>query len=232
MKNRSPKLSALTLLAAAMLLLFVGFSSAARAQKAVDKIVATVNDGVKTELITYSDLRWQLALQPGPALTPPSSEDLNRALQILIDQRLFSLEAERIPRNDPTDEEVAQEIKETLAFFPSTAEFEKRLRLVGFTSVKDDNFVRIMEQRVRIEKYLDFRFRSFTVITPEDEAKYYRDTYAPEFRRRNPGVIVPSLEERRTQISQILTEEKVRTSIERFLDDAKRRAEIVVLSEV
>jgi hypothetical protein len=198
----------------------------------VDKIVATVNDGVKTELITYSDLRWQLALQPGPSLTPPSSEDLNRALQTLIDQRLFSLEAERIPRTDPTEEEIAQEIKETLAFFPSTAEFEKRLRLVGFTSVKDDNFVRIMDQRVRIKKYLDFRFRSFTVITPEDEAKYYRDIYAPEFRRRNPGVIVPSLEEKRTQITQILTEEKVRASIERFLDDAKRRAEIVVLSEV
>jgi hypothetical protein len=89
-----------------------------------------------------------------------------------------------------------------------------------------------MDQRVRIKKYLDFRFRSFTVITPEDEAKYYRETYAPDFRRRNPGVIVPSLEERRVQITQILTEEKVRTSIERFLDDAKRRAEIVVLSEV
>jgi parvulin-like peptidyl-prolyl isomerase len=232
MKNRSPNLRAFTLLAAAVLVLCLGFSSAARAQKVVDKIVATVNDGVKTELITYSDLRWQLALQPGPTLTPPSSEDLNRALQTLIDQRLFSLEAERIPRNDPTDEEIAQEIKETLAFFPSTAEFEKRLRLVGFISVKDDNFVRIMDQRVRIKKYLEFRFRSFTVITPEDEAKYYRETYAPEFRRRNPGVIVPSLEERRTQITQILTEEKVRTSIERFLDDAKRRAEIVVLSEV
>jgi parvulin-like peptidyl-prolyl isomerase len=232
MKNRSPKLKAFTLLAAATLVLCLGFSSSAQAQKVVDKIVATVNDGVKTELITYSDLRWQLALQPGPTLTPPSSEDLNRALQTLIDQRLFSLEAERIPRNDPTDEEIAQELKETLAFFPSTAEFEKRLRLVGFTSVKDDNFVRIMDQRVRIKKYLDFRFRSFTVITPEDEAKYYRDIYAPEFRRRNPGVIVPSLEERRAQITQILTEEKVRTSIERFLDDAKRRAEIVVLSEV
>jgi parvulin-like peptidyl-prolyl isomerase len=232
MKYFSVNLRAFTLLAAAVLVLGLGFSTAAQAQKMVDKIVATVNDGVKTEVITYSDLRWQLALQPGPALTPPSSEDLNRALQTLIDQRLFSLEAERIPRNDPTDEEIAQEIKETLAFFPSTAEFEKRLRLVGFTSVKDDNFVRIMDQRVRIKKYLDFRFRSFTVITPEDEAKYYRDIYAPDFRRRNPGVIVPSLEERRAQITQILTEEKVRTSIERFLDDAKRRAEIVVLSEV
>lgn len=234
MKETAPKFRffLLAMAATAALLLCFVFSLDARAQKVVDKIVATVNDGVKTELITYSDLRWQLALQPGPSLTPPSSEDLNRALQTLIDQRLFSLEAERIPRNTPTEEEIAQEIKETLAFFPSTAEFEKRLRLVGFTSVKDDNFVRIMDQRVRIKKYLDFRFRSFTVITPEDEARYYRERYAPEFRRRNPGVIVPSLEERRAQINEILVEEKVRANIEAFLDEAKRRAEIVVLSEV
>lgn len=232
MKYASAKLGTRLTAAAAALLLCLVFSTAIRAQKVVDRIVATVNDGVKTELITYSDLRWQLALQPGVSLAPPTSEDLNRALQTLIDQRLFSLEAERIPRNAPTDEEVAQEIKDTLAFFPSTADFEKRLRQVGFNSVKDDNFVRIMEQRVRIKKYLDFRFRAFTVITPEDEAKYYRDTYVPEFRRRNPGVIVPSLEEKRAQINQNLTEDKVRANIEAFLDEAKRRAEIVVLSEV
>lgn len=198
----------------------------------VDKIVATVNDGVKTELITYSDLRWQLALEPGVPLAVPASEDLNRALQTLIDLRLFTLEAERIPRNAPTAEEIDKEIKATLAHFPSTADFENRLRAVGFDSVKDANFERIMEQRVRIKIYLNFRFRSFIVITPEDEAKYYRETYVPDFRRRSPGVVVPTLEERRAVINEILTEQKVGASIEEFLDAAKRRSEIVVLSEV
>ena len=36
-----------------------------QAQTVVDKTVATVSDGVRTELITYSDLLWQLALQTG-----------------------------------------------------------------------------------------------------------------------------------------------------------------------
>ena len=66
-------------------------------QTVVDKTVATISDGGRTELITYSDLRWQLALQPNVSLSPPSSEDLNRALRLLIDQRLFALEAERLP---------------------------------------------------------------------------------------------------------------------------------------
>ena len=208
-------------------------SAPAPAQTVVDKTVATIGDGVgNPELITYSDLLWALALQPNVALTPPSSEDLNRALQLLINQRLFALEAERVPRAAPLQSEIDDEIKDVLAQFPSTAEFETRLRVVGFDSVKDENFVRMMEQRVSIKKYLDFRFRSFVVITPDDEAKYYRDIYVPEFRKRNPGLLMPPLTEKRTEINKFLTEEKVESDIERFLDFSKRRSEIIILSAV
>lgn len=203
------------------------------AQTVVDKTVATVGDGVgNPELITYSDLLWQLALQPGASLNPPTSEDLNRTLQLLINQRLFALEAERVPQAAPIQAEIDAEIKRVLAQFSSTADFENRLRLVGFDSVKDENFERVMAQRVRIEKYLDFRFRSFVVITPVDEEKYYREVYTLEFRRRNPGLLLPSLDEKRAEINQSLTEDKVASDIERFLDFAKRRSEIIVLSEV
>jgi hypothetical protein len=203
------------------------------AQEIVDKTVATIGDGTgDPELITYSDLLWSLALQPGVPLNPPTSEDLNRALQLLINQRLFALEAERVPRAEPTKEEIDSEIKRVLAQFPSTAEFEKRLRAVGFDSVRDENFERMMAQRVAIEKYIDFRFTSFIVITPEDEAKYYRDIYVPEFRRRNPGLLMPTLNEMRPRLRQVLTEQKKLSDIERFLDFSKRRSEIIILSEV
>jgi hypothetical protein len=202
------------------------------ALETVDKIVATVGDGTDTELITYSDLMWQLALTPNASLNPPTSEELNRALQIQINQRLFALEADRVPRAAALQADVDAEIKRVLNLFPSTAEFEKRLRLVGFDSVKDENFERMMVQRVSIEKYLDFRFRSFVVITPEDETKYYRDVFTPDFRRRNPGLLMPALDKMRANINQALTEQKVAADIEKFLDEAKRRVEIVVLSEV
>jgi hypothetical protein len=216
-----------------MLLIFFCSPAIFRAQEIVDKTVATVDDRVGTpELITYSDLLWTLALVPDVPLNPPSSEDLNRALQLVINQRLIALEAKRLPGAPPTPEDIDAEIKRILAQFPSTAEFEKRLRQVGFDSVKDDNFERMMEERVKIEKYLDFRFRSFVVITPEDEARYYRDVFTPDFRRRFPNYIMPTLDEKRVEINQILTEEKVAADIENFLDEAKRRAEIVVLSEV
>lgn len=212
-------------------LLFV-FGVALQSQTVVDKTVATVSDGSRTELITYSDLKWQLALQPGVSLSPIRSEDLNIALTTVTNQRIFALEAERIPRSAPTDKEIQDEIKETLAAFPSTAEFERRLRMVGFESVKDDNFEQLIASRLAIKKYIDFRFRSFVVNSPEESARYYNETYVPDFRRRFPGVVTPTLEEKRQEIDRQLTESKVLANIEAFLDDAKRRIEVVVLKPV
>jgi len=201
-------------------------------QRMVDKTVATVSDGVRTELITYSDLKWQLALQPGVTLDPPSSEDLNRSLRLLIDQRLFALEAERLPRDPATKAEINAKISEIVSYFPTPADFEVRLKLVGFKSVSDPNFEQIIAQRIAIDKYLAFRFRSFIVITAEDEARYYREIFVPEFRRKNAGMIVPSLESKRTEIVDTLTEQRIAEQIEAFLDEAKRRASIVILSPV
>ena len=210
----------------------LGSDFTVNAQQMVDKTVAIVSDGVRTELITYSDLKWQLALQPNAQLNPPSSEDLNTALRLLIDQRLFALEAERIPRDAATKGEINAKIAEIISYFPTSAEFERRLNLVGFKSVSDPNFEQIVAQRIAIDKYLAFRFRSFIVITADDEAQYYRNVYVPEFRRRSPGVIVPSLESKRAEIVEALTEQRVAQQIETFLDEAKRRADIVILSPV
>lgn len=210
---------------------FCGFVSEIKAQVVVDKTVATVSDGVRTELITYSDLLWTLALRPEIPINPPSSDDLNRALQLIINQRLFALEAQRLP-NNPSEKEVQEEIQDILSIFPSTAEFEKRLRMVGFSSVRDENFQKLMAQRVAIKKYIEFRFRSFVVITAEDEEKYYREVFVPEFRRENPGLLMPSFSEKRAEINFILTEQKIENDIETFLDDAKSRAEIIILTAI
>lgn len=201
-------------------------------QQVVDKTVALVSDSTRSELITYSDILWQLALQPASAVDNPGSDELNQALQALIDQRIFALEAERLPRATPSEKEIADEIAATVLRFPSPAVFEARLKQVGFDSVKDADFERVVAQRLAIEKYIDFRFGSFVVITPEDEATYYRDVFVPDFRRRSPGVLVPTLEERRARIRETLLQDRIAASIEAFLDEAKRRVRVEILIPV
>jgi hypothetical protein len=202
-------------------------------------MVATVNAGVIPEcgencLITYSDLLWQLALQPNTPLDNPSSADLNSALHLVIDQRLILQEAEKLPTIAPTDPEVKTAGDEFVKDFLARAslslpEFQQRLRKVGLTG---DRFNQIMAQRLKIEKYLDFRFRNFVVITPQEVADYYRDVYVPRLKARAPRQIVPTLEQARPEIENNLKEAKIESDTDAFLDNARERAEIVTLSGV
>jgi hypothetical protein len=214
-----------------ILLITICFNLDLKAQKIVDRIVATVNYGFsETLIITYSDVLWQIALSPSLPLKEPSSEDFNRVLQLLIDQKLLFLEAKKIPRDAPTEAEIKSEIERIIQQFPSALEFEKRLRSVGFESIKDPNFQKLIEQRITIEKYLTFRFRSFVIIKPEEEKKYYDEVFVPEFKRQNPNLILPSFEAVKQRINQILVESKVERNIEEFLEEARNRAEIQILS--
>ena len=216
------------------LVAIAAFSDSAIAQKVVDKTVATVSDGIRTELITLSDLKWQLALQPRVNLNPISSEDLKTALDTMIDQRIFALEAKRLPRDPVTKKEIAAKVQELIGppYFATAAELESRLRQVGFASIDDENFQQIISDRIAIDKYLDFRFESFIVITAADEAKYYRDVYTPDFRRRFPGLLMPTLEEKRAEIHTILVNQKIESDIETFLEEAKQRVRVTRLSEI
>ena len=205
------------------------FAGLGAAQQVVDKMVATVNAGVRTDLITYSDLMWQLALQPHTVLDNPTSDDLNRAMRLLIDQRLILQEAEKIPTIVPTQKELNDARDELVRNFTSPLEFQQRLQRVGMTSEK---LTEIVEQRLKMEKYLDFRFRNFVVISQKEIADYYRQVYTPRVQARFPGRIVPPLEQVRGEIEKTLMEAKIESDTDAFLDTARERAEIVVLNPV
>jgi hypothetical protein len=199
----------------------------------VDKMVASVNAGSQADcttcLITYSDLLWQLALQPDTPLDNPTSTMLNNALKLVEDQRLILQEAEKLPALAPKPDEIKAARDYYVKRFGSQAELQERMKRVGLTSEKFDE---IVEQRVRTEKYLDFRFRNFIVITPKEIEDYYRDDYVPDLHRRFPDRIVPTLDDSRVPIEQILTEGKIETYIDNFLDSARDRAEIMILNPV
>ncbi|HVF49836.1 MAG TPA: hypothetical protein VNA19_07110 [Pyrinomonadaceae bacterium] len=203
------------------------FAPRAHAQEVVDKWVAVING---RELITYTDLLWQLALQPNVPLDNPRAEDLERALQLIIDQRLISQEAEKLPTITPRAAEVEAGLKELIARFPSQAEFYQRLARVGLGE-NSEQLREIVRQRVAIENYIDFRFRSFTVVTPQEVSDYYRDVFVPRWRQQSPGRLVPSFEDKRAEIEKQLAESKIGSEADKFLEDARTRAEITILNQ-
>lgn len=197
----------------------------AGAQEVVDKMVAVVNG---RELITYSDLLWQLALQPGVPLDDPRQEDLNRVLQLVIDQRLIAQEAEKLPTIAPKDEEIERELNSLIGRFSSNSEFYQRLARVGLGE-DSRQLLEIIRQRVAIANYLEFRFRSFTVVTPQEVADYYRDVYVPRRRRQSPGGVTPPLEGVYAALEREIIENKVESDTDAFLEDARAGAEITIL---
>ncbi|HEX8475297.1 MAG TPA: hypothetical protein VF666_14800 [Pyrinomonadaceae bacterium] len=199
-----------------------------QAQEVVDKMVAVING---RELITHTDLLWQLALEPNVPLDNPRSEDLNRVLQLLIDQRLIAQEAEKLPSISPRNQEIDSALAELVSRFPSKAGFYERLARVGLGE-DSEQLREIVRQRVAIENYLIFRFRSFAIVTPQEVDDYYRNVWVPRRRRQAPGRIVPELKDARAEIEKELTESKVESDIDQFLEDARNRAEIQILSPV
>ena len=214
---------------AVIMLLLCLLASTASAQKVVDRMVATVDSGGRLDLITYSDLLWQISLQSNTPLDDPGSEELNRALTLIINQKLILQEAEKLPAVSPTDKEIEDAKKTLYNLFPSRTEFERRVVKVGLSS---EQIREILRQRLVIEKYLDFRFRSFVVITPQEVADYYRDVFLPRFRRTAPGRIVPTLEEVRTELEKSLTEDKIEADTDAFIESARERAEITMLVQL
>jgi len=105
------------------------------------------------------------------------------------------------------------------------------LRLVGFKSVEDREFKSLVEKRIKIRRYIDFRFRSFVLVTAEEEEDFYNRIYVPEFRNRFGNAELPSLDSKRTEIRRVLAEDKISLEIERFLDEARQSSEINYLVE-
>ncbi len=198
---------------------------AAGGGEVVDRMVAVVNGG---ELITYSDLLWQLALQPGAPLDSPRLEDLRLVLRRLIDQRLVLQEAHKLPHVHANEEELKKAEAELANRFPSRQEFQSRLERTGLTAAQ---LREIVHERIDMMKYLDFRFRSFTIVTPQEVEAFYRDVFVPRRRRQSPGSIVPTLAEATAQIQSELAEGKIESDIDRFLEEARAAAEITILDK-
>ena len=220
----------MVLLAAVMQATFLLVVAQERMQ--VDATVATITDqSGSVEMITLSDILWQLVLQPEIDVTKIGKDDLENGLRSIIDQKLFELEAVRLPQRAVTDEDVKAEIRGLLSFFTSPGDFERRLRTVGFGSVEDRDFRRLIENRIKIRRYIDFRFRSFVLVTAEEEEDFFNRVYISEFRARFGDIEAPSLDSKRTEIRKTLAEDRISLEIERFLDEARQSSEINYLIE-
>jgi hypothetical protein len=199
---------------------------AARAQQTIEQILTLVNN----DPITRLDLLWSIAMDagaPNPA-GPISSDLLARKLDVMVDEKLISQEAGRIPSAEITRDEIEKKRAELIKSFPSEAQFRERVGSVGLTPQKLEE---ILRQRILIDRFVDFRFRSFVLVTEQEAKKYYDEVLVPKVRAGGqvpPGLDAPKIRE---NIEMILKQEKIDAEINRFLATARQRADVVQLAE-
>jgi hypothetical protein len=93
----------------------------------------------------------------------------------------------------------------------------------------------LIRQRILIDRFVDFRFRSFVLITEQDIQRYYDEVLVPSIRNR--GLVPPSLDDVqdgksvRDGISATLKQRKINDEVERWLSQARQRADVVQLAE-
>jgi len=218
--------SILSLIIANALVLIAMPSVAARAEQTIEQILTLVNE----DPITRLDLLWSIAMDsqaPNPA-GPISSDLLARKLDVMIDERLISQEAARIPSAEISRDEIESKRAELIKSFPSEAQFRERVGSVGLTPQKLEE---ILKQRILIDRFVDFRFRSFVLVTEQEIKRYYDEVLVPKVRAG--GQVAPSLDapQIRENIEKILKQEKVDAEINRFLATARQRADVVQLAE-
>ncbi|MGA9771546.1 MAG: hypothetical protein WBV94_21110 [Blastocatellia bacterium] len=196
----------------------------------VDQILTLVNE----DILARSDLLWSLALDP-KAPSPAgaiSSDILRQKLDVMIDQRLIAQEARRVPGVQITPEDISKKRTQLISQFKSEAEFRQRVEAVGLTPQRIDDLVR---QMLYIERFIDFRFRSFVFVTEQEIKNYYDERLAPEIRKQ--GQVPPTLDQTidgktvRDRISEIMKQEKINQEIDAWLNATRQRADIVHLSE-
>ena len=195
-------------------------------QQIVDQILTLVNDDV----ITRIDLLWSIAIDPkAPSPVGPVGSDLLRQkLDVMIDERLIAQEAARVPTSEITQDEIDKKRTELIKSFKSEAQFRERAGSVGLTPQKIDELIR---QRILIDRFADFRFRSFVLVTDQEIKRYYDEILVPQLRAH--GQVPPAIsdEKLREGIVALLKQEKINAEIDRWLTSARQRADVVQLAE-
>lgn len=185
----------------------------------LDRMAATVNG----DLITESDIKWYIALDPEAGEGPAAEQIQWRALQQLIDQKLLDQEAEKLPTIEISPADVEKGLADLIARFPSESAFRQRVEAAGLDA---ETLRAMIKHRLEILRYIDFRFRSFVFVSDIEIQSYYEQRVVPVAKAR--GEQAPSLEQVRPLVEKIISDEKVKSEMIAWLDDQRQKAELTI----
>jgi len=185
----------------------------------IDRIAISVGNQVVTESQIDEEVRVTEFLN-GEKLAVPAA-DRKKAADRLIEQALVKREMDLSRYPEPALSDADKQFEMLRASYANAAQFQSALQTYGIT---EDKVKRRLWWQLTVLRFVEYRFRPGIQIQDSDVQAYYEQQIV-KWRQENVPVI-PSLEEARTQIEEILTQQRIDEALDRWLADVRTQVAI------
>jgi len=105
--------------------------------------------------------------------------------------------------------------------YASKGGLSELLQRIGMQESELLSYIRL---ETSILRFVDFRFRPFIRISPEEIEAYYNERLTPQL--QGAGVALPPLEQVSEKIRSILREEKINDVLDQWIKEIRRNSRI------
>ena len=190
----------------------------------IDRIAISVGDRVITESDVSNDVRITAFLNTEPVDLGPASR--KKAAARLIEQALVKREMEFSRYPLPVLSDADASLKEIKARYKDEGGFERALKQYG---ISEEDVRQRMWWQLTLLRFIDYRFRPGIQISDADIETYYQ-RQVPKWHAQGIDPI-PSLDDSRPQIEEILTQQRIDQDLDHWLVDARQDVNIQYLDE-
>lgn len=184
----------------------------------IDRLLAAVNG----QIITSADLSLgrdlnSLVLFGRETENPSLREEIDR----LVDLELMRQELLNFTPIDEDPQRTETRLRELRNAYAEIGGLPALLRWLGLQESELISYLRLQDS---ILQFVNFRFRPFANVAPEDIRNYYQDKLIPQL--KHAGAPLPALDEVSTKIEEILKEEKVNALLDQWMTSLKKDSRI------
>ena len=201
----------------ASLVLLVGLNSALA--EIIDRVAVSVGNQVITEDQINEEIRVTAFLNHEKA--DLSSAEKKKAAERLIEQALMKRDMDFTHYPLPQMSDADESLKNLEAQYPRSGEWQASLQNYRIT---EDDLRRHLWWQLTVLRFIDYRFRP-GVQLPDADVKTYYEQEAAKLREQGAKEI-PSFEDARGKIEQILTQQRIDQALDQWLGDTRTQVEI------
>jgi len=190
----------------------------------IDRIAISVANQVITEAQIDEEIRVTEFINGDKLDVSPGHR--KEAAGRLIEQALVKREMELSRYPMPALSDTDKQLDMIKAGYPSEAQFEDALRAYG---IGEGALQRHLAWQLTLLRFVEFRFRPSIQVQDSEIQQYYQQQLA---KWRTEGIkVIPTAQEAREQIEEILTQQRIDQAMDRWLADVKMQVNIRYLDQ-